>query len=105
MNSPMVRGMLLFLTLMILSVTSRAQEKDIYMPRELQQAYEEGTRSYSGKPGPDYFQNSASYDIEASFDPESGLLEGSEKIQYRNNSPDTLSQLVLRVFMNMFQKG
>jgi len=101
----MVRKMLLLLTLIVVSVASRAQEKDVYMPRELQQAYEEGTRSHSGKPGPNYFQNSASYDIQASFRPESGLLEGSEQIQYRNNSPDTLDHLVFRVFMNIFQKG
>ena len=82
-----------------------AQKKDIFIPKEVKEAYENGTRSYSGKPGKNYFQNSANYQIEAEFNPESGLLKGTETIEYSNNSPDKLNQLVLRVYMNFFKKG
>jgi hypothetical protein len=89
----------------LFSLVLQAQRPEVYMPRELQQAYQEGTRSYSGAPGKDYFQNTANYNIEAEFDPESGMLKGEQQIVYRNNSPDTLQHLAIRVFMNLFQKG
>ncbi|MBS3807657.1 MAG: M1 family metallopeptidase [Bacteroidales bacterium] len=83
----------------------QAQEKDFFLPRELQKAYQQETRSYTGVPGENYFQNTADYDIDARFEPESGELRGEQIIAYRNNSPDTLKNLVMRVFMNIFQKG
>ena len=82
-----------------------AQKKDVFIPKEVKQAYEQGTRSYSGKPGENYFQNRANYKIEAEFNPESGLLKGTETIEYSNNSPDELNYLVLRIYMNFFKKG
>jgi len=85
--------------------TMQAQKSDLYMSRELKNAYEAGTRSYTGAPGENYFQNAADYDIQARFNPETGVLEGEETIQYRNNSPDTLEHMVLRVYMNIFKKG
>ncbi|MGM0529938.1 MAG: hypothetical protein ACQER7_01145, partial [Bacteroidota bacterium] len=83
----------------------RAQKSDLFMPNELQQAYKAETRSYTGAPGKHYFQNTASYDIDARFDPETGVLEGEETIRYYNNSPDTLEHMVIRVYMNLFQEG
>ena len=83
----------------------QSQEKDFFIPRELQKAYQQGTRSYTGVPGGNYFQNTADYDIDARFEPKSGELRGEQTIAYRNNSPDTLKNLVMRVFMNIFQKG
>jgi len=100
-----IRYFVLALAGMLLSSQLQAQEKDFFIPRELQKAYQQGTRSYTGEPGEKYFQNTASYDIDARFEPESGVLEGEQTIVYRNNSPDTLKHLVLRVFMNIFQKG
>jgi hypothetical protein len=83
----------------------QGQKHDIFIPTELKQAYEKGTRSYSGKPGASYYQNTADYQIEAEFEPETGLLKGAETINYQNNSPDTLKYIVLRVYMNFFKKG
>jgi len=85
--------------------TLRAQKSGFYMPNELQKAYNAETRSYNGAPGKHYFQNTADYDIDARFDPETGVLEGEETIRYHNNSPDTLEHMVIRVYMNLFQKG
>ncbi len=31
--------------------------KDLYMPKEIKQAYKKGTRSFDGKPGKKYFTN------------------------------------------------
>jgi hypothetical protein len=82
-----------------------SQQGDLFIPREIQQAYENGTRSYSGKPGENYFQNHADYDIDAEFHPKTGRLEGSEQITYHNNSPDTLKYIALRLYMNFYRKG
>ena len=82
-----------------------SQQTDLFIPREIQQAYDKGTRSYSGKPGENYFQNHADYDINAEFHPKTGRLEGSEKITYHNNSPDTLKYIALRLYMNLYKKG
>ncbi len=72
-----------------------------YIPRNIQKAYDKGTRSIDGTPGPNYWQNSSDYDIKAEFNPASKLLTGSEKIVYHNNSPDTLNRIVLRLYQNL----
>jgi hypothetical protein len=82
-----------------------AQQADIYVPRNIQQAYDNGTRSLDGAPGLSYWQNGADYVIRVDFDPHSGLLRGSETITYRNNSPDTLRALVLDLHANYYRVG
>jgi hypothetical protein len=58
-----------------------------------------------GRPGASYWQNRTDYDINVRFDPLSGLLEGTETIDYFNNSPDTLRRLVLNVIPNYYRRG
>ncbi|MEO6037569.1 MAG: hypothetical protein ABIQ93_04085, partial [Saprospiraceae bacterium] len=65
----------------------------LFFPRNLQKAYDQGTRSWDGKPGPKYWQNRANYVIVASLDPKTRRLSGEETITYFNNSPDTLKQI------------
>ncbi len=89
----------LFLTHFIINDLSFAQEE--YIPRNIKIAYEKGTRSVDGAPGPNYWQNSSDYDIKAAFDPGKKLLTGKEKIVYHNNSPDTLKFIVLRLYQNL----
>ena len=38
-------------------VTARAQDSGLFIPHEVQKAYEKGTRSFSGAPGEHYFQD------------------------------------------------
>ncbi|GAB4290261.1 MAG: M1 family metallopeptidase [Ignavibacteriaceae bacterium] len=80
-------------------------QNQLYMPRNIIKAYETGTRSSDGNPGDNYWQNSAAYNIEASFDPHTALLTGSEIISYQNNSPDTLDEIIIRLYANVFRKG
>jgi len=82
-----------------------AQSSDVFVPREVRAAYEKGTRSEDGRPGPGYWQNGADYRIHVRFDPVTGELLGEETITYRNDSPDTLRSLVLKVHPNMYRKG
>jgi len=75
------------------------------IPLNMQDAYEQGTRSYDGKPGINYWTNHADYSIKVSLDPESRLVSGKAVITYYNNSPDTLRQIVLRLYPDLFRKG
>ncbi len=81
-----------------------AQQK-LYMPRNIQSAYEEGTRSLSGMPGDNYWQNSSDYKINVKIDPWTNLLTGSEQITYHNNSPDSLNRIVIRLYQDILKKG
>jgi hypothetical protein len=87
------------------AASARAQTPDLHIPRNVQQAYEAGTRSWDGTPGPAYWQNRADYDIRVDFDPVTGLLRGRETITYVNNSPDTLRALILDIHANYYRIG
>lgn len=60
-------------------------------------------RSASGEPGPAYWQNHADYEIHATLDEKDSLLKGNVKIQYINNSPDSLHYLWLQLDQNLFK--
>lgn len=59
-------------------------------------------RSASGKPGPDYWQNYAHYDIKARLDAQTNSIKGEVHIQYINNSPDELEFIWLQLDQNLF---
>ena len=61
-------------------------------------------RSSNGSPGPEYWQNSADYEIHASLDPQSKELSASEIIAYTNNSPDELECLWIQLDQNRYRK-
>lgn len=90
----------LFLFL-ITSFTVSAQE--LYTPRNIKNAYDNGTRSYDGKPGKNYWQNRGKYDIQVSVDEKNKIVTGKETIVYTNNSPDTLKSAAIR-FVNNIHK-
>ncbi|HET7274983.1 MAG TPA: M1 family metallopeptidase, partial [Longimicrobiaceae bacterium] len=74
-------------------------------PPAFQQALASGTRSESGAPGPDYWQNWADYTITTRLLPDDKRVEGSESIRYQNRSPDNLRQLVLDLNLNVHAPG
>jgi hypothetical protein len=76
----------------------RAQS--LYMPRNIRDAFENGTRSMDGLPGPDYWQNRSVYHISLTVDPPDPVIRGAEQITYFNRSPDTLHSVVFRLLMN-----
>lgn len=83
--------------------TSFAQQ--LFTNTNIQNAYKNETRSPTGKPGKNYWQNRANYQINVSFDPATQLLHGSETINYENNSPDTLKQIIIRLYPDLYKKG
>lgn len=91
--------------ILISLLTANCLAQSIYLPLEFEAAYEEGSRSLDGRPGPEYWQNKSDYKITAALYPESGLIKGSANITYYNNSPDTLERLVFRLYQNINKKG
>jgi hypothetical protein len=75
------------------------------MPRTVRKAFDKGTRSPDGRPGRNYWENHASYSIALTAMPPDRNVRGSEQISYMNNSPDTLRQLVLKLFLNIHKPG
>jgi hypothetical protein len=74
-------------------------------PPFFRSALANGTRSTTGAPGAAYWAQAARYQIEASLDPGTGRVRGTETIEYRNNSPDTLGALVLHLHQNLHAEG
>lgn len=79
--------------------TLSAQE--LYMPRNIKAAYQKGTRSITGQPGPNYWQNHGQYNMDIKVDAETKIVSGQEEILYSNNSTDTLNVLAIRFVNNL----
>src|SRR3954467_4476234 len=61
-----------------------------------------GTRTRTGTPGPNYWQQYARYTIDAELQPSSNQLSAHGTIRYYNRSPDTLRALWLHLNQNLF---
>ncbi len=77
----------------------------LYMPRDVKLAVAKGTRTLDGRPGPRYWQNHGRYEITLAVAPPDRRVAGEERITYVNESPDTLSSLVIRLFQNYHEPG
>ena len=75
--------------------------QQLYIPRNIKLAYNNGTRSMQGPPGKNYWQNQGKYDINETITPSTRIVSGNESIVYSNNSPDTLHVLVIRFVNNV----
>ncbi|WP_316830768.1 M1 family metallopeptidase [Pedobacter aquatilis] len=75
--------------------------QELYMPRNIKAAYAKGTRSVSGKPGPNYWQNHGKYNMDIKVDANTKIVIGTEEIIYSNNSNDTLKTLAIRFVNNL----
>ena len=61
------------------------------------------TRSASGQPGVEYWQNRADYQITAKLNATTNEIVGTDIITYTNNSPDKLSFVWLNLDQNLFK--
>ena len=95
---------LLSVIILFTNLAVMAQE-NLPVPLNLQATYAKGTRSPDGRPGKNYWQNTADYDIKVSFDPGTRRITGTVDITYVNNSPDTLQQIWFKLYPNLYQKG
>ena len=95
----MKKNIILILTFFAACLNIYAQQQ-LYMPRNVQRAFKNGTRQVDGRPGANYWQNTASYNISVSVAPPNRTVTGTEEIVYTNNSPDTLDTIVFRLTLN-----
>lgn len=75
------------------------------IPDSFNSAVGNGTRSETGAPGRNYWQQYAEYTMYASLHPDEKRLESIVNIVYHNNSPDTLSYLHLDLIQNHHGEG
>ena len=87
----------------LISLAGRSQ--NLPTTKNFTEAVQGNTRTTQGIPGAAYWQNTASYVIDVAIIPDKKKLEGSATIQYQNNSPDSLNELVFHVFQNLYKKG
>ena len=99
-----MRNLLLSCALTIASLQF-LQAQDLYIPRDVQQAYKNETRSMDGKPGKKYWQNYGRYTINITATPPNRTIKGNELVMYINNSPDTLRNPNIKLFLNIHKAG
>ena len=82
-----------------------ADAQTLTLPPSIQKAYDNGTRSPDGKPGPHYWQNHGTYTIALTVMPPDNVIRGVEHIVYTNNSPDALEKLNMKLIQNVRRGG
>jgi hypothetical protein len=95
----------LLLILVLICITGHAQNSLLPTPTNIQAAYDKATRSADGKPGKNYWQSTANYDLDIHFYPATRLISGTANISYVNNSPDTLKQIWFKLYPNLYKKN
>jgi hypothetical protein len=60
-------------------------------------------RAADGRPGDQYWQNEADYQIDVELDTADNRLSGQQTITYTNNSPETLERLWVQLEQNYFK--
>lgn len=91
--------------ILALTINGAINAQQLYQPRSIKETYEKGTRSMDGRPGKNYWENHARYDMTLTVMPPDRTIRGKEKIVYTNNSPDTLKYLIIKLFLNIHKPG
>ncbi len=101
----MTRGNRVSFFLIIAFTTAVFAQSGLYMPINIKKAYDNSTRLYDGEPGDNYWQNRADYKIKVELNPKNRTLDGNETIHYQNNSPDSLKNLNLKIYQDLYKIG
>jgi Peptidase family M1 domain len=94
-----------FVAMGLLLITSPVISQQLFQTTEFNKAIINQTRTITGKPGKNYWQNRGDYSIKVNFDPISNMLSGDEIITYYNNSPDTLREVIIRLYPDLYKEG
>jgi len=81
----------------------RAIRRDVPMTNAIRRAFDAGTRDRTGRPTANYWQLQTDYTINVKVDPATQTLTGSEVIALKNNSPDALRSINMRLDHNIFR--
>lgn len=88
-----------------LLVTLQLPAQKLYVPLNIQEAYSNETRSATGLPGTNYWQNTANYSLHVNFNPATREITGIDSIEYFNNSPDTLTEIWFKLYPNFYKRN
>lgn len=96
-----------FVVFLVLACGLNAQTAGSYNQHEafapmFYPAFGDKIRAADGTPGPEYWQNRADYNIDASIDTLAQSIKGAVRINYTNNSPQNLSFLWLQLDQNIY---
>ena len=85
------------------------KEEGHYNQNKFRQLYQEFAtpnqyRTASGAPGPQYYQNTADYEMDIILNENDNTIQGFETITYTNNSPETLKYLWVQLDQNVRKK-
>jgi len=99
-----MRLILLVLFAIVLTLNAHAQYNPLLPPNSY--ASSDNPNYWKNKkPHSAYWQQDVYYNIKAKLDDEKDVISGLMHLEYVNNSPDTLSQLVFHLYQNAFSKG
>ena len=73
------------------------------IPEMFTRAVARGTRTTTGVPGPNYWQQYARYRLEAELNPVLKRITGRGRVVYFNRSPDTLPVVYVQAYQNLFR--
>jgi len=85
--------------------TSRPVPYPVDLSSGFQRALEGGTRSTTGEPGPNYWQQWTDYTVRARLDTEGKRIDGTVRMVYHNRSPRQLPALALQLLQNVHAEG
>ena len=94
-----------FLMICLLTTLYAYAQQPLFMPQNIKKAYTNQTRSMDGKPGKNYWQNHGRYTINVAVAPPAKTVTGNETISYINNSPKPISNIVIKLIMNIHSPG
>jgi len=100
-----MKYLLTLLSLSLFTSVLSSQSSNLFIPLDVQKAYEKGTHSYDGTVGENYWINHTDYKIDVELIPDSNMIVGSEEIIYHNESPDSLDEIVIRLYQNITKPG
>ena len=86
-----------------IEASHRAIRRDVPLTNSIRKALEAGTRDFTGRPGPHYWQLQTDYTINVSLNPWNQTLAGAETVVIHNNSSEALHEIVLRLDHNVFR--
>ena len=107
MNKKFSKSVVILLGLMSYQINAQEASKydyhEAFKPLFYQNNATE-TRSASGKPGHNYWQNRADYNLNVTLNDQTNEISGYSEITYTNNSFDSLEFLWLQLDQNLFDK-
>jgi hypothetical protein len=84
---------------------TRPRPYPVILPPSFEAAVRNGTRTFSGRPGPAYWTNYAHYTIRAELNPSTRTLTGTQTVVYHNRSPNDIPGMVLKLRQNLHRES